>query len=81
MAMPIPSMTGGAGGASGPATGGNVSTSTNSGVSFDNSGWTVSTGSSKADAVSSKSDLGLGALPWYVYVGVLAVVGLYLWKK
>lgn len=71
MAMPIPSMTGGAGGASGPAT------ATNSGGGyggiFDASGWTVSTGSSKASSTPFTLSMPL-------LIGA-ALLGLYLWKK
>ena len=71
---PIPplNLTGGAGGAAGPAT------ATQGGIgsitpAFDSSRWTVSTGSSKASATEG--------IPWYVLAGIAAVGAFVLWKK
>lgn len=75
MALPIPSITGGAGGAAGPA---RADSSANTAQSiFDSSGWTVSTGSSKAAAGLGAS---AGGIP-LMWIAAALVVGYVLWKK
>lgn len=78
MAVPLPSLTGGAGGSAGPATSTGIDTIT---PAFDASNWTVSTGSSKAGATNASGGAGsLANIPWLYVAGAL-LVGVLLWKK
>jgi hypothetical protein len=70
--VPLPSLTGGAGGSAGP------STATQGGIgsitpAFDSSNWTVATGKAKAT--------GGTALPTWALIAGAAVGAYLLWKK
>ena len=69
--IPLPSLTGGAGGAAGPSS----SDQWVGGASpmFNSSGWTVATSGSKAT--------GAAAVQLAVWIAGAALVGLILWKK
>lgn len=71
MAVPLPNLTGGAGGAAGPSRAALDMMGATSGM-FDASGWNVATGGSKTS--------GGGAIPWIYIIGG-GLVALYLWKK
>lgn len=85
--MDMPSIGGGSGGTSlsggtsgtGPTTSGPATAT----AQFNNSGWTVSTGSSKASAASTPV-AGLfgapGSIPW-IPLAIAAVIGLIIWKR
>lgn len=67
--MNLPGINTGGGGLSSSSSTGPLTTS----ASFDNSGWTVSTGSSKASSSPA------GAIPWTM-IAIAAVAAVALWR-